>query len=280
MNRIAHSLNVLRQQEEKGKFLLSRVLWYTGLGRFFRIERGGFAMRFYPSGLSVKMWLDPEIMRVEEDFIGEYLQAGDVMLDIGANVGLMSLRAAATIGEKGRVLAFEPHPVVISYLEGNIRLNGFRNIKTHNVALGKESDRSIGLKTSKTDDMSQVSEGGEGLSVPLARLDDFDADISGEVALLKIDVEGYEKFVFEGGPKVLRRTKCILFEACEEHYRNFDYGSPEVFEFLTAQGFSIYRWKGDLLSEVAMDEQIEDLDNLIAARELDDLLDRTGFRIN
>ena len=64
MNRIVHWLNVLRGQENKG--------------RVCRIRRKGFALRFYPSGLSVQLWQFPGLMGIEEDFIGGYLRKGGV----------------------------------------------------------------------------------------------------------------------------------------------------------------------------------------------------------
>ena len=199
------------------------------------------------------------------------------MIDVGANVGLMTCRTAFEVGETGKVHAFEPHPDAISYLKGNVRVNGFQNVVFHNVALGCESDRSIGLDTSKNDDMTRVM-GEGGVRVPLARLDDYSEKISGEIALMKADVEGYEKFVFEGGREILSRTKCVLFEAYEEHAGKFDYGVPEMVELLAAQGFSIYRWKEDVVTKAASDDPIKSLENLLAVRDVDELLERTGFR--
>lgn len=280
MNRIAHWLKVLRGQENKRRFLTSRFLYHSGLGRFCRIQRRGYMLRYYRSNLSQMLWLEPTAREWEERFLERYLRLGDVLVDVGANIGLMTLKGSAIVGELGKVAAFEPHPRVFAFLKGNIRLNGFSNIGTYHVALGTESGKSIGFSSSKYDDMNQVSTLDVGIEVPVARLDDYAAEIAGEVALLKVDVEGYEKFVFEGGREILGRTKCILFEACEEHAAKFCYGVPEIFELLGDLGFTIYRWKEeDVVTKVASDDPIKSMEDLLAVRDVDDLLDRTGYRL-
>ena len=63
------------------------------------------------------------------NFIQDNLSAGSTFLDAGANIGVMSLVAAKSVGQEGRVLSFEPHPQTRVILKNNIELNRFNQIE-------------------------------------------------------------------------------------------------------------------------------------------------------
>jgi len=61
---------------------------------------------------------------------------GDVFIDIGAHIGRYTLEAAKAVGEKGKVIAIEPHPSNFKILNENIKLNNLNNVITLNWLLG------------------------------------------------------------------------------------------------------------------------------------------------
>lgn len=67
------------------------------------------------------------------------LKAGDIFLDIGANIGYMTLLAANKVGDKGRVFSFEPNPDVLPYLQENVRFNKLGNTTIENSAVSKSN---------------------------------------------------------------------------------------------------------------------------------------------
>ena len=76
-----------------------------------------FVMRLQP-GLKIRLYGDSELCRLiylgnfeatERAFLNHFLRPGDVFVDVGANIGLFTLIAAARVGPAGRVVAFEPH---------------------------------------------------------------------------------------------------------------------------------------------------------------------------
>lgn len=270
---LSHYLNVLRQQPDKGRFLLCRFLWFTGLGRFLRIRRDSYDLRFYPSNLSAQLWMDPSARASDELFLEKYLRTGDVLIDVGANIGMITLKAARLVGGEGKVFAFEPNPRVCRFLRGNVRLNGFENVEIHDVALGNEA-ATVGFENLRWDDMSRVGKGtgGNGAEVPARRLDDFTLDFEGKgIALLKIDVEGFEKFVLEGARETLRATACLYFEVSTEHFAHYGYSVDELFSMIEASGFHIYAWAGDGLGFEAVARAYEPVgaENLLAIRDVD-----------
>lgn len=66
---------------------------------------------------------------------------GDVVIDVGANIGYYTLLAARLVGDEGHVYAFEPEPEAFGLLEHNVELNRYRNVTLVQKALGRETGR-------------------------------------------------------------------------------------------------------------------------------------------
>lgn len=151
------------------------------------------------------------------------IDPGDLVVDVGANVGYMTSLAAVRAGPSGSVTAFEPHPVVFALLSANIeRWNGgdLAEVKAHQLALsdhvgtgqlnaGAEFDANMGLSS-----LEAAAASGRDAPVPVEvrRLD----DVIGRqrVGLLKIDVEGHEPSVLRGGLELIEsgRIRDVIFE--------------------------------------------------------------------
>ena len=215
------------------KFFVSRALWATGLGKFvtFRLKEG-YRLRFYPSSISTLIWCDRECYEHDAQVLAKYLRRGDTFVDVGANIGVHTLLAANLVSPEGKVYSIEPHPRTFRFLQGNIRLNKFTNVQAIQAAVG-EQEGTAHLTSKRGDDMNCVST--SGLQVAQRPLDSIIPD--GPVRLLKIDVEGFELFVFRGSERVLRNTEIIYFEACEPFFQRFGYSTSDVLLFLAQHGF-------------------------------------------
>lgn len=121
------------------------------------------------------------------------------VLDVGAYVGLYTVRAARFVKECGQVYSFEANPLIFSYLVRNASLNGLENVKTYNLAVSYKAGEEklyIGksmVNSSLLEDyveyMSEARSIRRVHAVPL----DLILDMLGFVDLLKIDVEGLEE---------------------------------------------------------------------------------------
>jgi Met-10+ like-protein/Methyltransferase FkbM domain len=228
VNAIQRLLWHLRHEKSPWEWFVARVLFYSGAGRFFTFDCGTYRLRFFPSGVSLSKWHNPGYSRDEEQIIGGLLHRGETFVDVGANVGTMSLAAAAAVGPQGRVVAFEPNPRIYGYLQGNIRLNRCQQIDARCLAVGAESG-TVHFSDDARDDQNKVLESGG------------TADIPGRIRVLKVDVEGYEKFVFLGAKATLARTDYIYFEVWDEHFQRLDYTTRELLLLLAQAGFSFFR---------------------------------------
>jgi FkbM family methyltransferase len=158
----------------------------------------------------------------ETRLVQSVLRPGMAFVDIGANIGYYSLIAARLVGPTGLVHSFEPNDAVRARFSQNIQMNGFANVTVDDRAVTRESG-AIDFYLSAWNENDGISSTvpNAGLSqtavrVPCISLDDFAASLGGrQIDLLKIDVEGAELGVLEGGRRVLGAPKgpALLFES-------------------------------------------------------------------
>jgi len=277
--RLKHLWQVLKLHKHPIKFLIGIVLMKFGLSRLFHIKQDGFMLRFYPSTMSFLKWSDPAGSNygAEANFFRNYLRPGNVVIDVGANIGFYTLVCAVLVGNCGRVYAFEPHPRIFRYLKGNIALNKCKNISAYNVALGNRAG-TFTFSDEKQDDMNFVVQNNSGIKIRMVKLDEL-AITNDCIAMLKIDVEGYEKFVVEGGMETLRRVQCIFFESWKEHFGKFGYETRDLFKVIFEQGFHIFRIVDNFIFPIHEDYSSIECENLVAVREISEFLQRTGFQL-
>jgi FkbM family methyltransferase len=181
------------------------------------------------------------------------IEQGDTTIDVGANVGYMTLAMIARMRGGGRVFAFEPHPALFQELSGN--LLGARARYPHveviarNEALsdsrgtawlsqppGFEDNRGLAAIAPHADGDRA------GHEVPTRPLDDYAAELGADVALAKIDVEGHEPAVLRGARGLLERG-VIRHIVLEEHGRY----PTESTRLLESLGYSIFFLERTLL---------------------------------
>ena len=273
------SWEILKRQDPLLKSIMAGILWLTGICRILVIKRNGYLLRFYPTNLSAILWIDPLARTSDEDFFSDYLQAGDTVIDVGANIGTLALKASTIVGSTGAVFAIEPNPRISEFLRKNIELNKRTNIFVYETALGNQSG-TIRLSNIRSDDQNSVVRDGRGISVKVCRLDDLPM-VNALTALLKIDVEGYEKHVLLGGIYTLRNTQCVYFESSEQLSKRYGYSSRDIFILLNRCGFDIYKFTGrSRLSKIDQAYATECLENLVAIKDTDEFIQRTGYAIS
>jgi FkbM family methyltransferase len=268
--------SILRNHRQPLRFVVGRLLVKSGLCTRFTIPQNGYRLRFYPSNLSEQLWVDRTWREPELQLIRAYLRNGDQVIDVGANVGDTALTAALKVGSEGRVWAIEPHPRTYSFLRGNVALNGATNILALNAAASTEPG-SPSFGDDRRDDMNRI--GGTGIYVEARPLDDL-VPYRGPINLLKIDVEGYELHVLRGAFNILACTRCVLCEVAESHFQHYGYKLTSVLELLAKQGFALLRHVGEArVARIGVDFATDRVENIIAVRDFDDFISRSGWNI-
>jgi FkbM family methyltransferase len=153
------------------------------------------------------------------------VEAGDVIADVGANIGYATSLMAIRSGPHGRVFAFEPHPKTFVALEQNVtrwRMNrATAPIEIARAALSDREgtamlhepagfERNAGLASL----VRAPASANESREVVLRRLDTAMAPAPESIGLMKVDVEGHELAVFEGAGAMLsgRTIRDVVFE--------------------------------------------------------------------
>lgn len=158
------------------------------------------------------------------------IRPGNVFFDIGANVGYYSILASRIVGPDGKVIAFEPVPRNIEFLQRHIEINNAANVIVKPIAMSKTNGTvrfSLGLDSA----MGHIGESGE-LEVETTTLDVVIDELGVTPDVMKIDVEGSERDVFLGGVNTIEKCKPMIFLSthsdelrswCLEHLRGIGY---------------------------------------------------------
>jgi FkbM family methyltransferase len=144
--------------------------------------------------------------------LDRFVWPGATVIDVGANIGYNTVRAARRAGPRGHVIALEPTPDTLAVLRHNIAASGLANIHIGAVAAGRIAgtrDFFVRGATSAVNSLfpdSRYASVTSVLPVPVVRLDDLvdGADV------VKIDVEGAELEVLEGMTRILSKPRVTL----------------------------------------------------------------------
>jgi FkbM family methyltransferase len=195
-----------RTRLKRGAFrpMLSRLLNLLRAGPV-DIRYQGAAFRFYhqTSATERGALLHPDYNIEELDFLRAHTPNGGVFVDVGANAGTYALPLARHVGPNGRVIAVEPHPVMVARLAFNQAASAANNVALIAAAAG-DADGELMIETDRENyGASHVypdaSARSDAIRVPAMRLlrilQDQRLD---KIDSLKIDVEGYEDRVLVG----------------------------------------------------------------------------------
>lgn len=180
------------------------------------------------------------------DNVYRMIRPGFTVVDAGAHIGHVSIRFAQ-YAKRGFVHAFEPDAHSFQRLKENVLLNDFENIRIYPQALGAfAGNKSLyridpfnpGMNRILEQD-PQVFYGRE--EVEVITLDQWhEQNRIHKIDLLKIDTEGYELHILEGGKNMIQRCKPILYlELIDLNLQQHGYDHRKVLHWLNEKGYSV-----------------------------------------
>jgi FkbM family methyltransferase len=195
----------------------------------------------------------------EQIVMRRFVSEGDVVFDIGANLGVHTALLAQLSGPSGRIFAFEPNPELHPTLA--LTIEGMQNATLCRYALSDEDgqatffvprDHAMGSLSDWTamEPMAELRERlalgkARAIPVPQQRIDDLIArGVLPRPNFIKCDVEGAELKVFRGAKDTLDRIDApvILFEAGPESAGGFGLTMTDAADFLGALPLPGYRF--------------------------------------
>lgn len=205
-------------------------------------------------------WQNPlvapkEISQDAVDFFKKFVKKGDLVIDIGANIGHLSVALALAAGKEGLTLAFDPNPHVFRILEVNAGLNPEKtNIRPQNFAVTDQeaefyyrsseasfNNGGISLEDSGFHGRFALSTKVRGIVLEQYLNTKF-PEWTSKLALVKIDTEGYDKEVIRSIVGLLEKQRPVVISEC------FGKSTPEQrrehFELLAGLGYSLHHIDG------------------------------------
>lgn len=172
----------------------------------------------------------------------DLLRRGDCFIDVGANLGFLTLTASRVVGSEGKVLAFEPNKTVADRLSHTLLVNRINNVFVHKHALGDEEGKATLDSSAHSGTGSLRHIGASGTRVDVLCGDRFISDLPEDTwVLVKLDVEGYELRVLKGFKSLLKRARTgFLIEVTDEWLRTTGGSADELFELMLVNGFEAY----------------------------------------
>lgn len=163
----------------------------------------------------------------ETQLILRQARVGDVVVDVGANIGYYTVLLAKKCK---KVYAFEPDKINFEILKKNVEANKLKNVVAINAAVGSKDEEKILYKSKENLGDHKLFGDGKKEKVKIIKLDSF---IKEPVDLIKIDTQGWEPEVIGGAKKIIEKNKPIIFmEYSPTSYKEAKLDGKKMMNFL------------------------------------------------
>ena len=211
----------------------------------------------------------------EMNFLQRFLRPGDVVADVGANIGAYALLAATVVGPEGTVVAFEPDPCNIERFRRQLQRNELAQIRIVEAAVGA-GEATLFLRAGIDSLSNIVVLPQEGIPVRAVSLDTYFHRLQPPV-FVKVDVEGYEEAVVRGSMSLIHSGFPLVWQlelgGLSAHY---GYAECSIVKILSEKGYEFCRYdpeKGTLV----LIGNLRTEDNVLAVRDLNQVNARLRF---
>jgi len=176
------------------------------------------------------------------------INEGDVVVDVGANIGYFSMLAAKKTGPSGKVFTIEPMQQANTWLKKNFKLNNFENYEILEVAIGDKPRMMKMYKKSNSSEMIILDPDVSKTDLIICgeiQVESIDNIISkkkiDKINLMKIDVEGFEYEVLLGCQKSFeeKRIKNIICEIHSKYLKNRKIDEQKIYSLLRENHFIV-----------------------------------------
>ena len=255
--RILNLFTNLKKSSKPLNYFVSRLFVnFPFLFKFFYFRRKNYKLRMSSSSIAATLFSNKDHhFGYEEDFLKSLIRKKGCFIDIGANIGHLSIFLKKSFPDMN-CISIEANPNTYKILNDNIKLNRL-DIKSYNYAVGEKNDVLIDFQDSYADDCNSVIvnkmqnktnkdlyliESSKTISIKMKTLDNIldSLNILENINLLKIDTEGYEYFVLKGAEKTLDRTKIIYFEYWDNLSNKYNCTMEDISKLLRRKNFEIF----------------------------------------
>lgn len=185
-----------------------------------------------------------EFSEGEVELFRQIVRPGQLIVEVGANIGTHTVFLAQAAGQCGTVLAFEPQRIVYQSLCANMALNNLTNVHCFCTAVGKEPGQIMvpACDPNQPNNFGGLSLGGhaQGETTPVVTVDGFNLS---RCEFLKIDVEGMELDVLQGAARTIAECKPLIYVENDRPDK-----SDALIRYLDGLGYNMYWHKPPLFN--------------------------------
>lgn len=202
---------------------------------------------FLDPGDSLDLSINGVYGELDTKIIREEIHEGDIVIDVGANIGYYTLIFAQLVGSSGKVFAFEPESKNFEILKKNIEINNYQNIVAEQKIV---SDKSGIVKLFIAEHgivghrINQQKSSQKFIEVESIILDNYikKLNLDNKINFIKIDVEGSEPKVLEGAKEIMQKSNQlkIFTEFNREAVEEYGIEPKEMIDLFYRNGFKIY----------------------------------------
>lgn len=168
--------------------------------------------------------------------IHRYCKPGDVVCDVGANIGVYTTQMSRLVGEQGSVIAFEPTKKFHECLLRNLKLNHCTNVTVEKLIVSDTlAVHEISI-SDQTASINLIPDPEQRESIESTTLDQRLYDIA-SLSLLKIDVDGWDLHVLNGGREVIQKHRPVIIVECTRS----DHSEPQdILRLLSSLHYKLF----------------------------------------
>ena len=214
----------------------------------FNLEREGL--------IEFANWENPliepkDVTQSQVDFFGKFIQKGDFVIDIGANIGDTTVPMALAAGKEGLTLGFDPNPYVFTILEANAKLNKDKaNILPVLNAISTKEEEFYFISSEATFANGGISPTKESIhgkyicpdKIKGVNLFDFlkknHKDRLNKLSFIKIDTEGYDKEILKSIADLILEYKPNI--VAESFGKSSNEAKKELFDVISKHGYRLF----------------------------------------
>jgi FkbM family methyltransferase len=186
-------------------------------------------------------YTEPEFTDVVERVLGH----DQVVADIGASIGYFTCLMSRAVGPGGSVLAFEPWPKALRYLEHNVQINGFNQVQIIPAAAFDEAGPAH-LGPPRYRLTMGTERPADAIEVRVERFDDFpEVRTVSRLDAIKIDIEGAELRALRGMTSTIERWQpLLLMEVHPSFLQLYGDSLDRLYGFLDEVGYAYHAVEG------------------------------------
>lgn len=237
----------------KGKFRLVRFFFSKTLNNTKNCTLSGklglqYTIPNLKENIGFEIFANGIYEKDTSDLIVSSLPPNGVFIDIGANIGCISLPVSQARPDV-KIICVEASKKIFEYLKKNIAINNLKNFTLVHNAISDQDNKTISFHTSELFGKGSmtVSHNTQTETIQTITIDSLVSQLGlQEVSLIKIDIEGYELSALQGAKNILQRTDApdIIFEFidyAEESNSGVPAGSAQ--KYLTDLGYSLFTYR-------------------------------------